>query len=185
MILLRHGETVFNKVYKETRVDPGIVDPGLTDAGRDQAAAAARCLAAGPDPVARLVASPYTRALETAEIVAAALGVAVTVDARVREQAAFSCDTGTPASGLRQRWPGHALDHLDEVWWHRHDLHGREPEDAVRGRGASFAAAMADAEDRHEVLVVSHWAFIRVMTGVTLGNAETVRLDPFANDGGG
>jgi broad specificity phosphatase PhoE len=111
---MRHGETVFNRVYGATRRDPGVADPALTEVGRAQAEAAARRLA-GED-VRRLIASPYTRALETAEIVARHLRIPVTVDARVRERAAFACDVGTGRSALASRWSGLALDQLDEVW---------------------------------------------------------------------
>ena len=44
MILMRHGESEFNVVYKKTRVDPGIRDPKPTDAGRKQVADAVRYL---------------------------------------------------------------------------------------------------------------------------------------------
>jgi broad specificity phosphatase PhoE len=34
VILMRHGETVFNRVYGATRRDPGVADPALTAVGR-------------------------------------------------------------------------------------------------------------------------------------------------------
>jgi broad specificity phosphatase PhoE len=36
MILIRHGESEFNVIYKKTRVDPGIRDPKLTNLGYRQ-----------------------------------------------------------------------------------------------------------------------------------------------------
>ena len=68
MILVRHGQSHFNVVYGATRQDPGIVDPGLTEEGISQAEAAAEALA-GHD-LRRVLASPYTRTLHTAEIIA-------------------------------------------------------------------------------------------------------------------
>ena len=44
MILIHHGQTEFNRVYSETRRDPGIGDPRLTALGRRQAAAVAQAL---------------------------------------------------------------------------------------------------------------------------------------------
>jgi broad specificity phosphatase PhoE len=44
MILIHHGQTEFNRVYSETRRDPGIRDPRLTALGRRQAAAVAQAL---------------------------------------------------------------------------------------------------------------------------------------------
>ena len=73
MILMRHGESEFNTVYKKTRVDPGIRDPKLTDAGRKQVADAVRYLVDGR-PIERILTSPYTRALQTASIVASSRG---------------------------------------------------------------------------------------------------------------
>ena len=36
MILVRHGETVFNVLFGKTRRDPGVRDPRLTERGREQ-----------------------------------------------------------------------------------------------------------------------------------------------------
>src|SRR3546814_17300057 len=70
MILIRHGETLFNPHYAATPDDPGIEDPGLTSQGRTQAAAAARALAEAD--VAALVVILSRRPLETAEAAHAA-----------------------------------------------------------------------------------------------------------------
>ena len=56
MILLRHGQTIFNAVFGLTRIDPGIVDPGLTAEGRRQIRTAAENLAG--QGLRRVVASP-------------------------------------------------------------------------------------------------------------------------------
>ena len=107
MILLRHGQSEFNLAFNATRVDPGIPDPRLTEEGKRQARAAALALAA--HPVERLIASPYTRALETAEIVAGELGLPIEVHLLVREHCMFHCDIGSPRSTLAQRWRFHLL----------------------------------------------------------------------------
>ena len=65
MILIRHGQTIFNVVFSVTRIDPGVPDPLLTSLGRRQARDIAAALA-GED-VERVVASPYRRAIQTAE----------------------------------------------------------------------------------------------------------------------
>src|SRR5579863_2681692 len=97
MILIRHGQTEFNRVFSATRRDPGIRDPDLTAVGRRQAAALAEALARLPGPPPRrLVASPYRRALETAEIIAAPHSLTVTVEALVAERCVFACDIGSP-----------------------------------------------------------------------------------------
>lgn len=172
MILIRHGQSEFNVVYGRTRRDPGIPDPALTGEGRRQAEALAEALRG--EPVRRLVASPYVRALETATIIAEALSLPVIVDPLVRERAAFVCDIGTRTSELRRRWPLYRFDHLEEEWWPSLD----ETEAGVAARAQDFRRAMAGTPNWHELAVVSHWGFIRALTGQELANGQSLRYDP-------
>lgn len=172
MLLARHGQTMFNVVYGETRKDPGIVDPPLTDEGRRQAGALAADLAGRG--IERLVSSPYTRALETARIVAERLTVPVAVEPLVRERTAFHCDIGTARTALAAAWPELAFDHIDEVWWSETE----EAVDAFHARCAAFRVAMTGVEDWERVAVITHWGVIRSMTGERVGNAVAVRCDP-------
>lgn len=175
MLLIRHGQSEFNVVFSRTRVDPGIPDPRLTELGRAQAAEAAAALAG--HGVRRLIASPYTRALETALIIAGRLGLTVDVDPLVGERAAYHCDIGSPPSVLKERFPELDFDHLDDPWWHDHVGLGRdETEDELHARGARFRARAAAFGDRSDVAVVTHWGFIRALTGHEAKNAEIVRL---------
>jgi broad specificity phosphatase PhoE len=173
MILLRHGQTIFNAVFGLTRIDPGVVDPGLTDEGRRQIAAAAESLAGLP--LRRLVASPYTRALETAEILIRRLKVPVEIDPLVGERGHFACDIGTARSRLVERWPQHRFGTFDEQWWRP-----AESEEDFAHRCQRFREAVAALEDWPEVLVVTHWGVIRGLTGRSVGNGEWVRFDPHA-----
>ena len=77
MFLIRHGQSEFNVAFAQTRTDPGIVDPGLTELGRIQALAAASLLS--ERGLVRLIASPYTRALQTASIIAEVLELPIEV----------------------------------------------------------------------------------------------------------
>lgn len=172
MILLRHGETVFNRIFGATRRDPGVRDPRLTDRGRDQARQAADTLRS--QSVARLIASPYSRALETAEIIAAALDLPVTVDATVRERTAFSCDVGSSRPKLAARWRGFGFDHIDEIWWPEDE----EPEADFIDRCHRFRLRMATGDDWAGVAVVTHWGVIRALTGRRAVNGELMRFDP-------
>lgn len=181
MFLIRHGQSEFNAVYSVTRQDPGIADPRLTEEGVRQAHAAAAALAArrerGEGQVRRLISSPYTRALQTATIIADALGLAVTVDPLVRERAAFMCDIGASPVDLAQRFPRFRFGHLDDPWWHDHIACGTpESEEALAARGAIFRTTMAAAPDWRHVAVVTHWGFIRSLTGRPPANGEIVHL---------
>jgi len=172
MILLRHGQSEFNVIYNATRVDPGIPDPRLTEEGRRQALAAAAALAT--HPLERLLASPYTRALETAEIIAGKLGLAIEVEPMVREHCLFHCDIGSPRSALAQRWPELDFAHLEERWWPDLD----ETEVLLSARAEAFRHRMAAKPDWERTAIVSHWGFIRALTGLRVPNGHLLRFDP-------
>jgi broad specificity phosphatase PhoE len=172
MILLRHGQSWFNHHFSQTRRDPGIEDPALTPLGEQQAEAAAEALAG--EGVARILASPYTRALQTAAPIARRLGLPILVNPVVRERYAFACDVGTPGPALASAWPGLDLAALDPVWWPA----AEEPADAVIARAALFRAEMAERADWAGTLVVSHWGFILALTGRSVMNGQWVRCDP-------
>jgi broad specificity phosphatase PhoE len=170
MILVRHGQSEFNVHYGRTRIDPGIRDPALTDDGKAQVRAAADALAR--QDVRRLVASPYRRALETVEILAAHLRVPVVIDPTVGERVAFTCDIGTGTGALKQRWPAWSFDHLPEQWWPDHE----EPEAGLLARCGRFRDLTDALDDRDHVAIVSHWGFIRALTGLAVANAALVRF---------
>lgn len=176
MLLVRHGQSEFNAAFTFTRVDPGIPDPELTEIGRTQAAAAAEALL-GHD-VTRLVVSPYTRTLQTARIIAERLGVPFSIDPRVRERAAFHCDIGTPPADLARRFPEFDFAGLDHPWWHDHLSLGRaETEQELAHRAEHFRRDMAAREDWRRVAVITHWGFVRALTGRQAQNGEIIVYD--------
>ena len=172
MILLRHGQSEFNLHYSVTRRDPGIEDPRLTPLGHDQAEAAGATLAG--EGVRRIIASPYTRALQTAAPLARRTGLPVLVNVAVRERYAFKCDVGSPVADLQQAWPGHDFAALDDVWWPT----STEPEAHVVDRAGRFRAEMAAHPDWQGTVVVSHWGFILALTGTSVANGQWIRYDP-------
>jgi broad specificity phosphatase PhoE len=172
MLLIRHGESEFNVHYGRTRIDPGIEDPRLTENGIAQVAAAAERLRG--EPVTRIVTSPYTRTLHTSKIIAEVLDAPVEIDNLVRERFHFACDIGTPRSVLAAAWSHLDLSHLEERWW----PHESEPEAGIEARAAAFAAAMTARADMATTLVVTHWGFIKALTGERVGNASILRVNP-------
>ncbi len=172
MILLRHGQSEFNLHFTATKRDPGIIDAPLTALGHAQASAAAEALAdAG---IRRIIASPYTRALQTAAPVARALDLPVLVTPLVRERYKFACDVGTPRTALETAWPTHDFSAIEEVWWPQTEEHA----DAVAERARRFRAEMAALPDWSDTLVISHWGFILTMTGQSVMNGTWLRCDP-------
>lgn len=172
MLFIRHGQSEFNVVFGQTGEDPGIEDPGLTELGRRQAIETAKALEQAE--ISRLIASPYKRALQTAEIISGHLGLSISIDPIVREHKHFTCDIGTPRSKLTVDWPGLDFDHLDEQWWP--DTYETESEVAVRCE--TFMSRLPDIDDWQEVGVVSHWGFIRGLTGLSMENCGVVQIAP-------
>jgi ribonuclease H / adenosylcobalamin/alpha-ribazole phosphatase len=155
--LVRHGQTE----RSATGTYSGRLDVPLTDAGRDQAQRTAQQLSgAGIDAV---VTSPLARALETAQAIADAAGVALTVDERLTE-----VDYG-PLEGLDRDGARAQLGEAFADW--RADpfgapVAGMEPlADALR----RARAAIADALCAHEhPVIVGHQGILRIVL-VALG----------------
>ena len=143
---------------------------GLPDQGAAELAAAALADAG----IRRILASPYTRALQTATPVARRPGLPIHVHPVVRERYAFTCDVGTPRSTLAGAWPAHDFSGIEEVWWPQEE----EGAEGVIARAARFRHEMAALPDWQHTLVVSHWGFILSMTGLSVNNGQWLRCDP-------
>lgn len=152
---LRHGETDWNA----RGLSQGAVDIPLNEAGIAQAHAAAALLRGRG--IASIVSSPLSRARDTAEIVAAAIGVGVTVQGDLRE-VSFGAQEAAPMAGT----------------WFMEWVEGQAtPEGAesfvdlrARARGA-FTTALRHAPP---VLVVAHGALFRALRA-EMGLAPDVR----------
>jgi len=172
MMLIRHAQSEWNRHFSETKVDPGIPDPVLTDLGERQAKALA--LELKTYALSALIASPYKRTLQTAEIVAQALDLPISVNPLVRERCAFSCDIGSNPDTLRETRPHIDFSGLEDGWW------GEPPESeaAVIERCAQFRIEHDDLLARDDIAIISHWGFIRAFTGEEVDNAAIVHVDP-------
>lgn len=172
MIVLRHCESEFNRLFTATRRDPGIPDPPLSDHGQAQARALAPAL--GGQNIERIIVSPFTRTLQTAAPLARALGIRPTIHPLIRERAAFSCDVGSPPARLALAWPELDFSGLDETWW----TAGIEPPEEVEERAAIFRAEMCASPVWQNTLVVSHWGFLIAFTAASMENGSWRRIDP-------
>lgn len=157
LILIRHGETDWNR---ERRIQ-GSTDIPLNDTGRAQARATAALLRdrlpAAITPA--IVSSDLARARETAEIIAAELGL----------------PAPRTYPGLRERSYGEAeglgIDEFRERWgdWYTAEVPGAEPWPELRVRGIeALGRAVRDhrratAPAAASLVVVSHGALIREM----------------------
>ncbi|HQY98499.1 MAG TPA: histidine phosphatase family protein [Propionicimonas sp.] len=161
VVLLRHGVTDWNDGGRFQ----GHADVSLNDAGREQAAAAASMLA--ESGITRVYCSDLIRAAETAQIVAANLGLEVRTDARLRE-----VDVGSWA-GLSMAEAGE----LEPDFWpalrEGRDFRRSATGETATESGLRVAAALADyveAADADEVvLVVGHGLSLRVAAMLLIG----------------
>lgn len=162
-VLLRHGETPLTPQKRFS--GSGGTDPALSDIGREQAERVAEALARR-GTIQHIVASPLARTRETAGIVAARLGLEVTVEDGLRETD-FGAWEGLTFAEVRERHP----DDLN-AWL-------ASPQVAPTGGGESFAdtaVRIAATRDKltaayagRTVLLVTHVTPIKTLIQLALG----------------
>ncbi|KAJ8605812.1 hypothetical protein CTAYLR_000559 [Chrysophaeum taylorii] len=162
---------------------PGFKDPEIRDSGLTACGVAAAQRIEAP-PVDLVVASPLTRALQTAAAAYPQGGIALPLAA---ERVYLSSDLGTPRSELQQKWP--QFDFVgDENWWYEADgpewrppgtyVCPGEPKDAFVDRMDRLLTWLR-ARPEKKIALVSHWGVIASLTGRDFDNCElqTLRLD--------
>ena len=158
--LVRHGAT---ELSDEDRF-AGETDVALSDVGRDQLQRLARRLA--KEPIGAVYASPLSRAMETARILAEPHGKPV-----------------TPKEGLREishgRWEGKRRAEVERLYpeeyarWETDPYSfapsGGETGLAVTARALPALLEIVAAHPNDRILVASHKATIRLLIGSLLG----------------
>lgn len=175
LLLVRHGESIGNQ---EGRMQ-GQMDSPLSDRGRDQARALAQRLVREGQEIAAIYASDLLRASETAETLAAGLGLPVVLDPRLREY-----DIGI-FNGIVWR----EVEFLYPEIWHafRHNPEWVQVPEAETNEAfhARLSAAVADIRAGHEagetIAVVSHGGSMGMILACLLG-MDTGRPTPFRFD---
>jgi broad specificity phosphatase PhoE len=158
--LVRHGETVW---HGENRY-AGSSDVALTPRGHEQAASLARWSSAAD--LTSIRSSSLSRARLTAEGCAAATGLSLTIDARLRELN-FGQGEGLTSAEMQERFP--EKRRAFELAPVTHHLPGGEDPilAAERFTSALLDAAVADPGGR--ILVVAHTTAIRLALCSLLG----------------
>ncbi|KND43892.1 bifunctional RNase H/acid phosphatase [Streptomyces stelliscabiei] len=162
-VLLRHGETPLTPQKRFS--GSGGSDPSLSDVGRYQAERVAVALAAR-GTVQEVVSSPLARCRETAGIVAARLGLGVTVEDGLRETD-FGAWEGLSFGEVRERYP----DDMN-AWLTSPDAEptgGGESFEAVAHRVAATRDELVAAHRGRTVLLVSHVTPIKTLVRLALG----------------
>jgi probable phosphoglycerate mutase len=149
--LIRHGQTDWNA---QRRLQ-GSTDIPLNDVGRGQARDAVAVLSGYEwDAV---ISSPLSRAAETADLIAAGLGLKVARRMPELTERGFG-----PAEGLQA---GPELEALRIP----NGFRGAESEDEAAHRGLTALEALADEFRGRRVLVVAHGTLLRVSLGRAIG----------------
>jgi probable phosphoglycerate mutase len=159
-LFVRHGTTEWNEAGRIQ----GWAPVGLSERGREEAAAVAEALV-DRHAVDAVVASDLARTVETAEPIAAAAGVDVETDPRLRERD-FGVFQGLSSADFFERFP--AFDLLENG----RDAAERAPESgeswlAVRDRVREAAADFRAREGT--VVAVTHVNPIRLLVGERRG----------------
>ena len=149
LLLVRHGESAGNAA---DRIQ-GIRDEPLTSVGRAQATALAQRMQRDYQ-VCAVYSSSLSRARETAEVIAAALGLTVICDDRLQE---YDCGvvTGLCFDEVQALYPEIARRWAEDSW--KVPIPGEEGNEVFQQR---VSAAMAEIVARHSqddtVAVVAH-----------------------------
>ncbi|MEU4995056.1 bifunctional RNase H/acid phosphatase [Streptomyces sp. NPDC021622] len=161
-VLLRHGETALTPQKRFS--GSGGSDPSLSDIGREQADRAAAALAAR-GTIQAIVSSPLKRCQETAQAVAARIGLDVRIEDGLRETD-FGAWEGLTFGEVRERQPEELNAWLSSA-------------KAAPPGGESFAAVsrrVSAARDRltaeyagRTVLLVTHVTPIKTLVRLALG----------------
>ena len=142
LFLVRHGESTWN-VEKRWQ---GQADPPLSELGVAQARSAVLRMPTGFEQV---VTSDLARARNTAELLAAGLGLPLVVDERVRERYAGPWE-GLTRDEIETRWPGMLAD-------------GRRPDDYEADEPLLERVLAALDPIEPPTIVVTHGGVIRVI----------------------
>jgi broad specificity phosphatase PhoE len=157
LLLVRHGETDWNRDGRWQ----GHSDTPLNELGRRQA----RELADTLDSVDVVYASDLARARETAEILAARLGIEVRLDERLRERS-FGAWEGLTMEEIERRFrEAHER-------WRAGEGFGADDAESFEDFAERVRSFLGDVLDRHPqetVLVVSHGGSIRVIHALASG----------------
>lgn len=171
LLLVRHGATELTAQRRYS----GRGDVPLSDQGRDQAARVAARLAALGTPVSAVLTSPLKRCVQTAELVAEALGgPSVRVEPDLVE-----CDfgdwEGRTFAEVRQNWP----DQMS-AWLSSTSVAppGGESFQAVAKRVRGLVARLRDGYSDQNVVLVSHVTPVKLLLrdALAAGDAFLHRL---------
>jgi broad specificity phosphatase PhoE len=167
LLCIRHGESEGNR-ERRFCLTP---DVPLTPLGREQALQAAAVLRSRFRP-SRVISSPYRRAWETAELIAATLALPLVADAGLREQ-----DIGVFAGQPYEAVLADASFRAEKPWSWRPP--GGESLEDVAARVIPAVQRIAESHQAQELVLVTHAGVIHALRAAAFG--EWNRIPPARN----
>lgn len=161
LYLVRHGQSTWNL---QRRVQGQAIEPPLTELGRAQAAEAARRLA--HVRLDAVLSSDQVRARQSAEPIAAAHGLPVTVTALLREQDLGELEGKRYEELTAQPVPDGA--HISEVRWG----HGESLADVAVRMRELVDWLRASYPEQSSLALVGHGDSLRVLDAVLAGRSH-------------
>ncbi|HET6876940.1 MAG TPA: histidine phosphatase family protein [Jatrophihabitans sp.] len=169
LLLLRHGRTGWNAEHRFQ----GQADPPLDDVGRAQAYEVAGILAAMRPTL--LVSSDLSRALQTAAVVGAAVGLTPVVEPRLRERSLGHWE-GLTLAEVADRHPDEYAE-----WAAGQDVSRRGGESRLEVAERA-AQAFAELPDSDLTVLVLHGGTAMALTNALLGVDQRAHVfGPLAN----
>lgn len=173
--LIRHGQSEFNAAYEQGDPDPLIYDARLSAKGVEQAKQAR--LAVADLGIQHVIASPLTRALQTAQHIFGGTH-RINVMSGPHEQLSFSGDVGRSPAELQRDFPDLSFDHIGENWWHTgqpNELgYTVETQDIFAPRVQNFMGTLTDITSR-PIALVAHGNVFQELIGRQMENCEIHR----------
>jgi broad specificity phosphatase PhoE len=170
LILVRHGESTANRDRCFTITD----DVPLTELGRQQARETALLIAKRFEP-ARVISSTFARARQTAEIIAAELGLETEVVADLHERN-FGSLKGQPYEAFTELVLRDPSYDAAKDWLWRPD--GGESQEDVRSRVVAVIEQVRARYLEQDIVVVSHGAVMRCVWAHLQGSWKDAYLPP-------
>lgn len=172
LLLIRHGETEWNR---DRRIQ-GHTDIELSDTGREQARRLALRLAR--EPVHALYSSDLLRAHQTADPLAAALGITVHATPLLRE-VGFGAWEGLTVSEVEAGWP------VEYAAWREDSVRHRAPDgeriEELQTRAMACVTEILAAHPGQTVALVAHGGSVKAILCGVMGFSLTLwrrlRLD--------
>lgn len=163
LYLVRHGETDWNLA----RRIQGKTDVPLNDTGREQARRTGRLLSRRQWD--RVVSSPLVRAAETADIIAAELGLGEVERILDIAERNYGEAEGLTTEELAERFPGRA------------EVPGREGREVVAARVLAALARLGEQHPGERIIVTSHGGVIRAVLNIVAPDEPSHRGIPISN----